>query len=701
MKYAHWSGGGYRHATWQCLRQAGYPGLLSAVLAARGVQTPEEAAACLSRDGQLPHSPLLMRDMDRAVARIDQALEQGELLAIFGDYDVDGITATTLLADYLRSRGADCRIYIPRRVEDGYGLNQEALQALKSQGVSLVVTVDCGITGVEEARFAQSIGLDLVITDHHECKDALPEAAAVVDPRREDCPYPFKHLAGVGVALKLVLALGREQGGTEQEEALFRRYCPLAAVGTVADVMEMTGENRIIVRQGLTALPYTEFVGLRALLRETGLDEGEITSIQAGFVLAPRLNAAGRMGEAELAVRLLLCEDFAQAMSLAQELCQLNRNRQSVEQQIFAEAVEQIERLDTEERHALVLASGVWHQGVIGIVASRISERYGCPCFMIHLQDGMGKGSCRSYGGFNLFAALESAGSLLEDFGGHELAAGFTIREGNIPAFRQAMNRCVKEYWHGETPKATLSLDVALQYPQRLTLEEVGALGRLEPYGPGNERPVFALLGATLEGAQNVGQNRHMRLRLRQGNCVLDGIFFSMNMETAGVSNGNLVDAAFYLQIHAYRGYTNIQMQLMDIRPAGYLSRRERDDLTLVDRLAGGWTPGEIEARRLLPERGQFEALWRGIMLAEREGLCGKCLWVTLLRRLQLYLAGEETFLRTAMGLAVFEERGLLRLERDGAYRTLRLLPGHKANLEECPYVARLRGCLPPVLPIE
>ena len=320
MKYARWTGGDYDEAAARSLRGAGYPALLAALLSARGVSSPEEAALLLDRERELSHSPYLMKDMDKAAARIRRALADGERMAVFGDYDVDGITSTVLLVDYLRSRGADCLKYIPRRVEDGYGLGREALRTLLDQGVTLVITVDCGITGVEEARWARENGLDLVITDHHECREVLPDAAAVVDPRRPDCPYPFKHLAGVGVALKLVLALDEQRS-----ESLFARYCTLAAIGTVADVMPMTGENRTIVCRGLEAIGGTDFLGLRALLQETGLADREVTSIQIGFVLAPRINAAGRMGEAELAADLLLTSDPARAELLARELCEIGR----------------------------------------------------------------------------------------------------------------------------------------------------------------------------------------------------------------------------------------------------------------------------------------------------------------------------------------------------------------------------------------
>ena len=688
MKYAKWTGGGCDEAAAARLLAAGYPHLLSLLLSARGVASPEEAALLLDREQRLTCPPLLMKDMDKAVARIHRALADGERIAVFGDYDVDGITSTVLLVDYLRSRGADCLKYIPRRVEDGYGLGREALRSLRDQGVTLVITVDCGITGVEESLYAREIGLDLVITDHHECKDRLPEAAAVVDPRRPDCPYPFKHLAGVGVALKLALALD-----PQREEALFARYCTLAAIGTVADVMQMTGENRTIVYRGLASIGNTDFLGLRALLQETGLADREVSSTQIGFVLAPRINAAGRMGEAELAADLLLTDDPARAEALARELCGLNRERQAVEQEIFAQAVEQIEFLPAGERSALVLSSEVWHQGVVGIVASRLSEKYSCPSFMIHLQNGMGKGSCRSYGGFNLFAALESCRDLLVDFGGHELAAGFNIREEDIPAFRRRINRCVCDYCNGEPPVSSLTLDVVIRHPEAIVLEELDALSRLEPYGAGNDRPVFALMGARVESLQSVGQNRHLKLRLSKGGCHFDAIFFSATAEACGVSAGMRVDAAFHLQLNEFRGVSSVQLQLVDLRPAAGPSQRERECLELVERLTGGGAVTAAEALRLLPERRQFAGLWRAIGRMEAE--CGGSVpRLPALRRLAGALDGTESFLRTALGLEVFAERGLVTLAVQEDMMILQPVPGRKADLEQSAYVRALRKAL-------
>ena len=687
MKYARWNGGDYDLGAAARLREAGYPGLLAAVLASRGIEE-DEAHALLMREQQSLHDPMLLRDMDKAVARMEQALEQGEKIAVFGDYDVDGITATVLLVHYLRSRGADCTKFIPRRVEDGYGLGRDALRCLKEQGVRLVITVDCGITGVEEAEFAREIGLDLVITDHHECKDILPDAAAVVDPKRSDCPYPFKHLAGVGVALKLVLALGR---GSEEE--LLERYCTLAAIGTVADVMRMRDENRAIVHRGLSAITETRFIGLRALLQETGLWDRAITSIQIGFILAPRINAAGRMGQADLAAELLLTDDCAQAELLSRQLCDLNRERQAVEQDIFAQAVAQLEQQSEDERHALVLASDEWHQGVVGIVASRLSEKYSCPSFMIHLQNGKGKGSCRSYGGFNLFAALEKCSDLLADFGGHELAAGFNILEEDIPAFRTRMNQCVREFLGGHCPVSALDVDVVLRDAREITLDEISALSRLEPYGSGNARPVFALMGARVECLQSVGQNRHLKLRLSKDGTSFDAIFFCTTAADCSIAPGSLVDAAFYLQINEFRGTNSVQLQMIDLRPSVVPCGQEQECLDLADRMINGDPITAEEALHLLPGREQFVALWRSIERMGQDGCCQAAVLPTL-RCLAASLAGADAFLHAAVGLAVFSERGLISLDRDTGTISLRPIPGQRANLCESAYVIRLNSII-------
>ncbi len=681
MKFEKWNLPAAAPST-AALEKAGYPALLAAVLAAHGIEDVPAAAEFLRIEESLSLSPFLMKDMDRAASRIDRALRAGEHMAVFGDYDVDGITATAILVDYLRRRGGQVSHYIPRRIEDGYGLSADAMRTLHERGVSLVITVDCGITGVEEVDFAATLGMDVVVTDHHECKDELPRAAAVVDPHRPDCPYPFKHLAGCGVALKLVLALG----GEEQAEELLTRYCPLAAVGTVADVMRMAGENRTIVARGLAHITDNDFIGLQALLRETGLDQKEITSVQIGYVLAPRINAAGRMGEADRAAELMLCKDPATARALARELCELNRQRQAVEQEIYAQAIEMIETLPADERHALVLADHQWHQGVVGIVASRLSEKYACPSFMIHISGHTGKGSCRSWGGFNLFAALEECSDLLLGFGGHELAAGFTIEEDKIPAFRRRMNQCVLRFMGGRPAASALDVDVVLRRPELVTLWEVEQLRRLEPYGNGNERPLFSLLGVTLDRIQGVGQNRHLKLRLSKGTAQMEGIFFSVTPQQCPCQAGERVDVAFYLQVNEFRGSRTVQLQVVDLRPSLQSSAREEESLVLLRRLEEGVGLTSREALRILPSRQQCVAAWRMLQQdvpyekTERQ-------YLPFLRDLSAAIPGTDPFLRACFCVELFCERGLLSREiRDGEIRLRLCAVDGKVDLEQSPY---------------
>ena len=682
MKFQKWHIADAHPQAAERLKAAGYPCLVSEVLASRGIETAEQAAAFLEHEQRLTYSPFLMADMDKAVARLQQALAAGERMAVFGDYDVDGITATCILVDYLQSRGADVLHYIPRRIEDGYGLSRDAIENLYRQGARLLITVDCGITGVEEVDFANSLGMDVIITDHHECKETLPHAAAVVDPHRPDCGYPFKHLAGCGVALKLVLALG----GPDREEALFSRYCTLAAIGTVADVMQMSGENRTIVSRGLAAIEHSDFIGLHALLKEAGLAGREITSVQIGFVLAPRINAAGRMGAADKAAELLLCTDPAEAERMARELCALNRERQNVEQTIYSQAEEMIAHLPDRDRSALVLESSRWHQGVVGIVASRLSEKYSRPSFMIHLNGDTGKGSCRSWGGFNLFAALENCKDLLLGFGGHELAAGFTIEEANIPAFRERMNDYARSFQGGAAPVSVLDVDVAITHPSAVTLEELEALSALEPYGSGNARPVFCLLGATLLRTQNVGRNRHLKLRLGKGSAQFDGIFFSTVAEDCGCRPGDRVDAAFYLQVNEFRGSRTVQLQMVDLRPSLRPSGREQESLALAEQCAARQPISARDARRLLPTREQFAAAWRFLERTVPEGGLTTG-YLPLLRTLAAELGKAEPFPRAALCLAVFAERGLLTLERQGDDVTLHLHRGRKVVLGQSPHL--------------
>lgn len=561
MKYTQWKTAKWSTEAYEHLKKQGVPFLVAAVLCSRGLQTLEQASAFLSWHPKLLCDPFLMKDMDKAVSRIRLALERGEKISVYGDYDVDGITSTSLLTHYLRSQGGDVSFYIPCRLGEGYGINLEAIDMLHEEGFTLIITVDCGITAVEEVEYAKGLGIDMVITDHHECKESLPEAVAVLDPHRKDCSYPFKDLAGVGVALKLVLGME----GAENTRKVLEQYADLAAVGTVADVMTLLGENRTLVHIGLERLEQTKKVGLRALLEEAGVAEKKLSSTTIGYCLAPRINAAGRMGQAGVAAELILTDNEDEAQRLSRELCALNRERQNVELAIFTQCTQ---LLDQKDRHdSIVLADENWHQGVVGIVASRLTERYACPAFMICLQDGKGKGSCRSYGGFNLFQALESSSDLLEEYGGHALAAGFSILEEKIPAFRERIDQLVREDTGGEEVLSTLDIDVEVQDPYNFTVETVEQLALLEPYGNGNPKPVFSILNASITCVAGVGGGRHLKMRACKDGKSLDLIFFSVTQAQAGVQVGDRVDLAFYPQINEYRGFRTVQLHLVDLRP--------------------------------------------------------------------------------------------------------------------------------------
>lgn len=688
MKYEQWNPAPRDGAAEQALLSAGVSPLAALTLAGRGIRSREEASSFLAAGPELLHDPMLLRDMDAAVERIDRALEQGETIAIYGDYDVDGITATCLLSSYLTERGAKVLPYIPDRLTEGYSLNTDAITRLRLKGARLLVTVDCGITNVKEAAFARGIGMDVVITDHHECKEELPQAAAVVNPHRPDCPYPFKQLAGVGVALKLALALTPE----EQRLQVLEAYADLAAIGTVADVMSLTGENRSIVLLGLRRLAHSPRPGLQMLIRECALEDKPITSTTIGYTISPRLNAAGRMGCPTVAAQLLLTQAPKEGAQLARTLCELNRERQRIEQEIFAQCMQLLEARPELARDAIVLADKSWHQGVVGIVASRLAERFSVPAFMICLgEDGRGKGSCRSCGDLNLFHALEQCEDLLEGFGGHELAAGFTIAEENIPDFRAKMQR-LSAIWRREHQSvSTLSVDAVLEDAGLLTLENVADLQRLEPFGTGNPQPIFVLTGVTVSSITPVGKGRHTRLKVARDGCSFDAILFSFPPESTGLQPGCRADLAFYPQINQFRGNCTVQLTLADLRCAPSLSQLDR---MLYQR----WKQGESfqgrELEMLLPQRQDFVAVWRYLSAHAASNLFRESP-ARLARNISRSAGQRESYTRTMICLEVFQERGLLRFTSGPNLVQIQLQPvSGKVDLEASEILRGLRSML-------
>ncbi len=645
MSYNKWKIPLERTAVPAALTAAGCTPLLAAVLAGRGMSDPMKVGSFINCDRRLLGDPLMLADMPEAVRRLSQAIKKGEKVAVYGDYDVDGITSSCLLTDYLRSKGLDCELYIPDRIEEGYGLNTGAIEALHSRGVKLIVTVDCGVTAVEEAAFAASLGLDMIITDHHECREVLPAAAAVVDPKRPDCSYPGQELAGVGVAFKLLCAM---EGSAAP---LLERYADLVAVGTVADVMPLVGENRYIVKSGLEKLCRSPRPGLLALMEEAGLSDRKISATNVGFTLAPRINASGRLGKVDTAARLLLTEDTAEARALAEDLCRLNRDRQALEMDIWNEALAMIgsEVPDT----PIVLACENWHQGVIGIVASRLTEAYNVPSIMICVDGGKGKGSCRSCGGFNLFEALSACSEHLESFGGHALAAGLTINPANIDSFRSALG----EYYaaHPAQESSVLDIDIRIDDPALLDMRCVEDLDRLEPCGNGNPSPQLCICGAYLESVNPIGNGRHLRLKLSKFGMSYEAVFFSKTAEALGLRAGDYVDAAFQLQINDFRGRRSVQLLMTDMR------RHELDDAKAV---LLGRKPGCLDAISA-PSREEFARLWRSFV--HQGGL-----FRGSLEDMLETLAPDMWDVRLCLCLKVFQELGLISLDFDGSQVTIR-----------------------------
>ncbi len=664
LKYGTWNIAAADEEAAERLRAAGYAPLTALVLSGRGCRSAEQAHELLGTDGALA-DPFAMKEMDRAVAVIRRATEKKTKIAVFGDYDVDGITATCLLTDYLRSHGAECSFHIPGRIEEGYGLNAAAIRQLAAQGVGLIITVDCGITAVEEAQLCRELGVELVITDHHECKPQLPDAAAVVDPHRADRTYPHTDLSGVGIAFKLAAALEGDQ------EAITRRYCDLFCLGTIADVMPLRGENRRLVAEGLRAMQQPKRLGLRALIEACDCGRQPITAATIGYVLAPRINAAGRMEHAELAVQLFLSREPSEAERLAQTLCRLNRDRQTTEAEIYREATAKLKKTQGSDR-AIVLAGENWHQGVIGIVASRLCEEYCRPTFLICLNGEHGKASSRSYGGFDLFRSLTELAPLLEDFGGHEFAAGFTISRGNIDEFRRRICRRAEEFSAGGAEKPALQIDC--EVPEELLTEEnINGLSQLEPCGTGCPKPIFCMSELEIERICAVGNGKHLRLRLKpRCGAALQAIFFSAGNLTRQLSVGDRVDVACHLQINEYRDAHTVQLNLLDLRPASATA--------LFDRFTGGAALTSAERRALAPEREDVAAVWRWLKRClPRDGRQMRAEADELAERIAAS-APDRSLRRVLPSLEVLSELGLIELRRDGGQLALRMMPNAAPN---------------------
>lgn len=542
--------------------------LLARLLSGRGVADADSGRRFLAATLADIRDPLLLRGMSEAVERLGRARHLGETVCVYGDYDVDGITATAMLVDFLRAAGFSCFYHIPHRLDDGYGLSAESIGAVAAQGARVIVTVDCGISAVAEAAYAASLGIDLIITDHHLPGPELPLACAVIDPLRPSCPYPFKALAGVGVAFNLLIALRgrlrREGAFAGRNEPNLREYLDLVALGTIADVVPLLDENRIFVKHGLQELTAARRIGVRALKRVAGID-GEVGYGAVGFRLAPRLNAAGRLEDASRAVELLLATDEKRALSIAAELDGHNSERQDLERAILGEALAMLAQDPTAAaRKSIVLAAADWHPGVIGIVASRLVEQFYRPTVLVALQDGEGKGSGRSIPAFHLHDALRECSGHLQRFGGHKHAAGLAVAEEAVAGFAARFEEVASRTLTADDLLPLLTIDAELA-PAEVTAELAGLVGSLAPFGMGNPEPLFLLRGVTVLD-RRILKEQHLKLRLEKDGCRFGAIGF--NMASRGGAAGERVDLVAAVQWNEWQGRRELQLQLKDFRVA-------------------------------------------------------------------------------------------------------------------------------------
>lgn len=585
-------------------RKCGTDDFAVLLLQSRGITKAQDIEAFISSKYEELSSPFLLKDMEKAVERIKKAIEYGEPIHVFGDYDADGVTATALLTSYLEAAGAYVSCSIPSRLNEGYGLSPETARKIAKSGAKLVITVDNGIASFEEAEIFASCGIDFIVTDHHQVGESLPGAYAVIDPHREDDTSPEENLAGVGVALKLAAAL--EDG---DYYSVLDDFGDLAAIGTIADIVPLTGENRIIVSRGLEVIMNSFRPGLLALIEEAGLG-GEISASGVAFGIAPRINAAGRMGSAETALELLLCEDEARVQELIKEISFNNTLRQKTESDISEEIEEFLNKNpDVRNDSVLVVSGKDWHPGVIGIAASRLVDRYGRPAIVISEEEGVSRGSCRSIEGFSLYEALKFCSDDLVQFGGHTLAAGFSIEKEKIDIFRKRINE-----YASTLPEFYPSLTVDLKLnPAALTTDILDSLELLEPYGAGNPSPVFGLFGMRISGIKPIGSNKHLRVNLSKGNVSLPAVYFGQTAESFPYDVGDEADFAVKIEKNEYRGEIRLSIQIKDIRPVGENDIAMFKSLYLYRKNLRGEALTAEEKRILCPDRNTLGSVYRFI----------------------------------------------------------------------------------------
>lgn len=688
---------------------------LATLIVNRGYDTIEKADAFLRKSHEILHDPFLLNDMKVAVERIIFAIKHQQKITIYGDYDVDGVTSVSILHLYLEKAGACVDYYIPSRMGEGYGVSNEAIKKIAQRGTKLIITVDTGVTAVNEAEYAASLGLDMVITDHHECTDSLPNAIAVINPKRKDSTYPFSNLAGVGVAFKLLCALESELNGCSKIEAIRKIACDysdLTAIGTIADVMPVVDENRILISYGLNRAEKTDKIGLAALIANCRNGEGKSVSkykqkkkLSSGFVgfsLAPRINAAGRIESADSAVELFLSQDEEEANDYAIKLCDINRERQLTENKIADEAYEMVESDSDKNKSIIILDDCYWHHGVVGIVSSRVTDRYGVPSILISFEgnndpndmEAIGKGSGRSISGMNLVNALSICSDLLEKYGGHELAAGLSIKRKNLPEFIERMEGYAKECFAGAEPEHILNIDCELEAGD-ITLDLAEELCSLEPYGVSNPTPVFVMRNGIIKDVTPVGMNRHLRLTIIKDSYIFTAMLFSTAPEDFWLLAGEEVDVAFNLDVNEFNGQSSVQISVKDIRPSERNLHMERVNEGLYESAKNGEI--ELDAELIIPEREDFKIVYNFLLSSARLGNDKYRIYKLLYDIKKQNPHYDINYIKLKFIIKVFRELNIVAIEEkdDVTFSFHISFSKNKTNLEKSTILKKLRSMYP------
>ena len=702
----------------EIIKTLGVSPIIAKLLYNRGYQDPKSATSFIRMENEMLRNPFDMADMMKGVQRIKAALDANEKITVYGDYDVDGVTSVCTLYLYLKSLGANVEYYIPNRSGEGYGVSVGAIDSIKESGTKLIITVDTGITANEEVSYAKSIGVDFLITDHHECRSDLPEAAAVINPHRPDCNYPFKELAGVGVVFKLICAYEEFRTGDTRMKATLRiikEYADLVAIGTIADVMPIKEENRIIVKYGLNMIENTNRVGLAALIdvasnkqdgrhndrydRNRKKRKTKITSSFIGFTLAPRINAAGRVRSATIAVELFLSEKYHEAVKIAEQLCSANKERQAEENKIMQEAYDKIEALDINNNPVIVLNADDWHHGVIGIVSSRITEKYCRPSILVSFEgndedtdylEDVGKGSGRSIKGMNLVDALCYCSDHLVKFGGHELAAGLSVTREQLPVFIEKINEFARANLSEKDMVPVIEADCDMEFSDA-NLALADSLQLLEPYGVGNPVPQFIIRNVFVSELSGVSDNKHTRFTLTDGKTSLSAMYFSNSPQDLGVCIGDKVDILFNLGVNEWQDRKSVQLIIRDIKISMSSEKQYKFNRQKFEEIKGGATFTESDG--YFPEREDFVEVYKFLQNSLHAGI-DTFTHKDLLTKLSSSTTREIGYVKLKFIIMVFKEMNLLQINEyeEEKYNFKLQYTTTKKNLNKSSILKKLRS---------